>query len=337
MHCTRYDSEKPFLRIERVETAEVKEIIERCLLQVATRVVGQQDAVRKILLALVSGGHVLVEGVPGIAKTLMVSTVAQLCGLTFKRIQFTPDLLPSDLIGMSIFRPDEGKFVVEKGPVFTNIVLADEINRAPPKVQSALLEVMAEKQVTIFGQTFYVYPPYFVMATQNPIEQEGTYVLPEAQLDRFMLKILLSYPTPEEEKKVVQDCMVQMMPKPISTMLSPENVLALQEKLDDIHVDERVIQYAVDIVSATRTNTSEGKHNEGLILWGASPRATMWLIRGARAIAMFDGRDFVTPHDVKVLAPDVLRHRLILTYKAQADGINSDAIVDRILKEIPSP
>ncbi len=332
-----YDSEKPFLRVERVETAEVKDLIERCLRQVATRVVGQQDAVRKILLALVSGGHVLVEGVPGIAKTLMVSTVAQLFGLTFKRIQFTPDLLPSDIIGMSIFRPDEGKFVVEKGPVFTNIVLADEINRAPPKVQSALLEVMAEKQVTIFGQTFNVYPPYFVMATQNPIEQEGTYMLPEAQLDRFMLKILISYPSPEEEKKIVHDCMVQMMPNPIATELRVEDVLALQEKVDGVHVDDRVIQYAVDIVAATRPNTPEGKQNEGLILWGASPRASMWLIRGARAQALFEGRDFVTPHDVKMLAHDVLRHRLILTYKAQADGINSDSIVDHILKEIPSP
>jgi MoxR-like ATPase len=196
---------------------------------------------------------------------------------------------------------------------------------------------MAEKQVTIFGQTFYVYPPYFVMATQNPIEQEGTYMLPEAQLDRFMLKILISYPSPEEEKKIVQDCMVQMMPKSIATELRVEDVLALQEKVDEVHVDERIIQYAVDIVGATRPNTPGGKQNEGLILWGASPRATMWLIRGARAQALFDGRDFVTPHDVKILAHYVLRHRLILTYKAQADGINSDAIVDHILKEIPSP
>ena len=315
-----------------------KQVVDKCLGLLAQRVIGQQELVKKMFLALIAGGHVLVEGVPGIAKTLMISTIAQIAGLPFKRIQFTPDLLPSDLTGMSVFRPDQGKFVVEKGPVFTNVVLADEINRAPPKVQSALLEVMAEKQVTIFGQTYVVDRPYFVMATQNPIEQEGTYVLPEAQLDRFMFKLLAQYPNAVEEKLIAVNSMVQGMPTPLEPFLKVEDLLAMQKQVDAIHIDERVVDYAVELVVSTRD--SEKLKNlklEGAIQWGGSPRATLWLIRGAKTFAMVEGRDFVTPHDIKAIAKDVLRHRLILTYEAQADGLTPDAVIEKLLQEIPSP
>jgi MoxR-like ATPase len=321
-----------------VESGQVKKVVDECLARVAKRIIGQEDLVKKVFLALIAGGHVLVEGVPGIAKTLMISTISQLTGLPFKRIQFTPDLLPSDLTGMSIFRPDEGKFVVEKGPVFTNVVLADEINRAPPKVQSALLEVMAEKQVTIFGQTFAVNRPYFVMATQNPIEQEGTYALPEAQLDRFMLKLLMPYPSAAEERLIAVHCIVQAMPSPIEPYLKVEDLKAMQDSVDGIHIDDRVIDYAVDLVIATRdAEKLKSLKLESTVQWGASPRATLWLIRGAKTAAMTEGRDFVTPHDIKGIAKEVLRHRLILTYEAQAEGLTPDAIVEKLLTEIPSP
>ena len=320
-----------------VEIQEVTKYIDEARRRLKRHIVGQDDVVEKLLLALVAGGHVLIEGVPGIAKTLIASSLAQLLGLSFKRIQFTPDLLPSDLIGMSIFRPDVGKFVVEKGPVFTNVVLADEINRSPPKVHSALLEVMAEKQVTIFGETFFVYPPYFVMATQNPIEQEGTYPLPEAELDRFMMKIMMGYPSGDQETQIIKDCMVDKMPKPLETFLKPEEILAMQEKVDEVHIDERVIRYAVAITNGTRPTSSEGEKWKDLIVWGASPRASMWLVRGAKTAALFEGRDFVTPHDIKMLAPDVLRHRIVLTYKALSEGLSSDTIISFILKETASP
>jgi MoxR-like ATPase len=321
-----------------VDSGQVKQVLDGCLARVSQRIIGQQELVKKVFLALIAGGHVLVEGVPGIAKTLMISTISQLAGLPFKRIQFTPDLLPSDLTGMSVFRPDQGKFVVEKGPVFTNVVLADEINRAPPKVQSALLEVMAEKQVTIFGQTFVVDRPYFVMATQNPIEQEGTYSLPEAQLDRFMFKLIMPYPNAAEETLIATHSMVQAMPAPLEPFLKIEDLKAMQERVDGIHVDDKVVGYTVALVIGTRdAERLKTMKLESAIQWGASPRATLWLLRGARTLAMTEGRDFVTPHDVKEIAKDVLRHRLILTYEAQAEGLTPDAIVDRLLKEIPSP
>jgi MoxR-like ATPase len=313
----------------------MKEVLDTCVQRMSERIVGQKDLIERLFLALIAGGHVLVEGVPGIAKTLMISSLAQVTGLPFKRIQFTPDLLPSDLTGMSIFRPDQGKFTVEKGPVFTNVVLADEINRAPPKVQSALLEVMAEKQVTIFGQTFAVPPPFFVMATQNPIEQEGTYVLPEAQLDRFMFKILAPYPTAEEEKKIAMTSMVHKMPQALGAVLSLEDLKTMQNNIDAIHIDEKVVDYAVNIVLETRSSKLRG--GKYPIQWGASPRATLWLLRGAKSFAVMEGRDFVTPYDVKMLSKDVLRHRIILTYDAQAEGATPDTIIDMILKEVPSP
>ena len=321
-----------------VDSGQVKQVLDGCLARVGQRIIGQQELVKKVFVALIAGGHVLVEGVPGIAKTLMISTISQIAGLPFKRIQFTPDLLPSDLTGMSVFRPDQGKFVVEKGPVFTNVVLADEINRAPPKVQSALLEVMAEKQVTIFGQTFVVDRPYFVMATQNPIEQEGTYSLPEAQLDRFMFKLIMPYPNVAEETLIATHSMVQAMPAPLEPFLKIEDLKGMQERVDGIHVDDKVVGYAVDLVIATRdVERLKNMKLESAIQWGASPRATLWLLRGARTLAMTEGRDFVTPHDVKEIAKEVLRHRLILTYEAQAEGLTPDAIVERLLKEIPSP
>ena len=313
-------------------------IIEGCLERIAKRVVGQKDLVKKVLLALVSGGHVLVEGVPGIAKTLLISTVAQLTGLPFKRIQFTPDLLPSDLTGMSVFHPKEGTFIVEKGPVFTNVVLADEINRAPPKVQSALLEVMAEKQVTIFGQTLVVSPPFFVMATQNPIEQEGTYPLPEAQLDRFMMKVFAPYPTAEEEKQIAAQSTIQAVPPPLEPFLSSADLQKMQQMVDTITIHEKIVDYVVELVVSTRDSKKliERKLDHA-IQWGASPRATLWLIRGAKTLALFEGRGFVTPHDIKEIAKEVLRHRLIVTYEAQAEGLSPDMIVERLLAEIPSP
>ena len=315
----------------------MEEMLNACLEHMEQRIVGQKDLVRKLFIALVAGGHVLVEGVPGIAKTLIVSTLAQLIDLPFKRIQFTPDLLPSDLIGISIFRPDEGKFVVERGPVFTSIVLADEINRAPPKVQSALLEVMAEKQVTIFGQTFSVALPYFVMATQNPIEQEGTYTLPEAQLDRFMFKLFAPYPSAVEEQEIAIKSMVQTMPPPVQPFLTGERVLEMQNKVDQIHIDEKVVRYAVDLVTATRDPEKlKMRDLSRIIMWGASPRATLWLVRGAKTVALAAGREYVTPYDVKQIAHDVLRHRLVLTYEAQAEGVSPDSIVDRLLQEISS-
>lgn len=321
-----------------MDNRQVKQVMDGCLARVSQRIIGQHELVKKVFVALLAGGHVLVEGVPGIAKTLMISTVSQLAGLPFKRIQFTPDLLPSDLTGMSVFRPDQGKFVVEKGPVFTNVILADEINRAPPKVQSALLEVMAEKQVTIFGQTFVVEKPYFVMATQNPIEQEGTYSLPEAQLDRFMFKLLMSYPNAAEETLIATHSIVQAMPEPLESFLKREDLRAMQGLVDGIHVDDKIVGYAVDMVVATRDlEKLKAMKLDSAVQWGASPRATLWLIRGARTLALMEGREFVTPHDVKQIAKDVLRHRLILTYEAQGEGLTPDAVVEKILQEIPSP
>jgi MoxR-like ATPase len=318
--------------------ATPRNLIEGCMERVGTRIVGQEELVKKVFLALLAGGHVLVEGVPGIAKTLLISTMAQLIGLPFKRIQFTPDLLPSDLTGMSVFRPKEGTFVVEKGPVFTNVVLADEINRAPPKVQSALLEVMAEKQVTIFGQTLAVAPPFFVMATQNPIEQEGTYPLPEAQLDRFMMKVYAPYPSAEEEKKIATMSTIQVVPPPLKAFLTLENLQKMQAQVDTISIQDKVVNYVVELVVSTRDKEKlAARKLDNAIQWGASPRATLWLIRGAKTFALMEGRDFVTPHDIKEIAKEVLRHRLVLTYEAQAEGLTADAIVERLLAEIPSP
>jgi MoxR-like ATPase len=300
-------------------------------------IVGQTVMVDRLLLALLSDGHVLLEGLPGLAKTLAVTTLAKVIQCDYKRIQFTPDLLPADLIGTSIYNPKEGTFSISKGPIFTNILLADEINRAPAKVQSALLEVMQERQVTIGGETFAAGNPYLVLATQNPIEQEGTYPLPEAQTDRFMLKIKIDYPQRQEEKEILSR-MATLGPKPtVNAVLSGEDILLARHIVNEIYIDEKVIDYILNIVFATRNPKEFHADIEGLLLFGASPRASMALKIVAKAQAFLAGRAYVTPHDVKQVAHDVLRHRLRRSYEAEAEEISTDAIIDRVLEVIPSP
>lgn len=300
-------------------------------------IVGQTDMVDRLLLALLGDGHVLLEGLPGLAKTLAVTTMAKVIQCEYKRIQFTPDLLPADLIGTSIYNPKEGSFSINKGPIFTQILLADEINRAPAKVQSALLEVMQERQVTISGQTFAAGSPYFVLATQNPIEQEGTYPLPEAQTDRFMMKIKIDYPTREEEQQILSR-MGTLGPRPVPTpVLSGNEILEARKVVNDVFIDGKVIDYILNIIFATRKPQEYGVDIEGLLLFGASPRASLALKIIAKARAFMSGRAFVTPHDVKQVAHDVLRHRLRRSYEAEAEDISPDDIIDRVLDVIPVP
>jgi MoxR-like ATPase len=300
-------------------------------------IVGQTVMVDRLLLALLADGHVLLEGLPGLAKTLAVTTLAKVIQCDYKRIQFTPDLLPADLIGTSIYNPKEGTFSISKGPVFTNILLADEINRAPAKVQSALLEVMQERQVTIGGETFAAGSPYLVLATQNPIEQEGTYPLPEAQTDRFMLKIKIDYPKRQEEKEILSR-MATLGPKPVvKAILSGEDIILARQIVNDIYIYEKVIDYILNIVFATRNPKEFNADIEELLLFGASPRASMALKIASKAQAFLAGRAYVTPHDVKQIAHDVLRHRLRRSYEAEAEEVSTDTIIDRILEVIPSP
>lgn len=297
--------------------------------EIGKAVIGQKQLIDRLLIALLSDGHVLLEGVPGIAKTLVVNTLAKALQLNFKRIQFTPDLLPSDLIGTTIFHPKEGTFSVQKGPVFTNVVLADEINRAPPKVQSALLEVMQERQVTIAGETFKTDSPFFVLGTQNPIEQEGTYPLPEAQTDRFMMKVLVGYPKREEELEIVQK-IGQSAPPQITPQISPSDIIELRNATKAIYLDEKILNYIIDIVMATRAP-------QELLEYGASPRASIFLAIGAKAHALMQSRTYVTPYDVKAIAADILRHRLILSYEAQAQEVSADQIIEQLFEKIPPP
>lgn len=300
-------------------------------------IVGQNDMIDRLLVALLADGHILLEGLPGLAKTLAATTLAQVLSCDYKRIQFTPDLLPADLVGTSIYNVKEGTFSINKGPVFTNIVIADEINRAPAKVQSALLEVMQEKQVTISGQTFNVGSPYLVLATQNPIEQEGTYPLPEAQTDRFMMKVKVGYPTLAEEKDILSR-MGTLADKPkVRSLMSGEEVIAARKNVEEVFVDEKVIDYILQIVFATRQPADYNVDIQNLLMFGASPRATLALKMGAKAYAYLQGRNYVTPHDVKQMAHDILRHRLRRTYEAEAEEISSDQIIDRILETIPVP
>jgi MoxR-like ATPase len=300
-------------------------------------IVGQEDMIERLLIALLSGGHVLLEGVPGIAKTLAVTTLAQAIQCDSKRIQFTPDLLPADLIGTSIYNPREGTFSVKQGPIFTHLLLADEINRAPAKVQSALLEVMQEKQVTISGETFKIPDPYIVLATQNPIEQEGTYPLSEAQTDRFMMKVRISYPSYEEEKKILER-MGTLGPRPhASPVLSAEEILKTRQLINKIYIDDKITNYLLDIVTATRDSKRYGVDIEGLLEHGASPRASLALMIGSKAHAFLAGRAYVTPHDIKSIAPDVLRHRLRLSYEAEAEELTTDHVIGRILDTINVP
>ena len=305
--------------------------------QVARRVVGQDYMIDRLLISLLTGGHVLLEGVPGLAKTLTVRTLAETIDTTFNRIQFTPDLLPADVVGTQVYDQSTGKFLVKQGPIFANIILADEINRAPAKVQAALLEAMQEKQVTIGGVTYKLEEPFLVLATQNPIEQEGTYPLPEAQVDRFMLKLRVGYPTRDEEKEIMRR-MASGEPIPIERVASPEAVMAARARIADLYMDERIMDYIVDIVHATREPGAAGLADLApLIEFGASPRATIALAQASRAHAFLRGRAFVTPDDVKAIAPDVLRHRVLTTYEAEAEEVTSDEIVTKVLAKIESP
>ena len=320
-----------------VQSGTDSRLIQDVSRQVARRVVGQDYMIDRLLISLLTGGHVLLEGVPGLAKTLTVRTLAETIDTTFNRIQFTPDLLPADVVGTQVYDQSTGKFLVKQGPIFANIILADEINRAPAKVQAALLEAMQEKQVTIGGTTYKLEEPFLVLATQNPIEQEGTYPLPEAQVDRFMLKLRVGYPTRDEEKEIMRR-MASGEPIPIEHVASPEAVLSARARIADLYMDERIMDYIVDIVHATREPGAAGLEDlTPLIEFGASPRATIALAQASRAHAFLRGRAFVTPDDVKAIAPDVLRHRVLTTYEAEAEEVTSDDIVTKVLAKIESP
>ncbi len=318
------------------EPGEVASLMERVLYEVKRVVVGQDHFLERVMVAILAQGHLLVEGVPGLAKTLTVKTLARAVRGQFKRIQFTPDLLPADLVGTRIYNQKSGEFGTSLGPVFTNLLLADEINRAPAKVQSALLEVMQERQVTIAGETHKVPEPFLVMATQNPIETEGTYPLPEAQVDRFMMKVLVGYPTEEEEFAIVQR--VTGPPAQVTAVATTEQLSALQAECRTCYVDPGLVHYAVKLVAATRDPARFGLTDLArYITFGASPRATINLIEGARALAFLRGRSYALPEDVTDLVPDVLRHRLVLTYEALSDGLSADEIVMRVMKAVPRP
>lgn len=300
-------------------------------------IVGQRYMVDRLLVGLLSDGHVLLEGVPGLAKTLVVKTLADAIETQFTRIQFTPDLLPADLIGTMIYNQRDGEFIARQGPIFANFILADEINRAPAKVQSALLEAMQERQVTIGDATYPLDPLFIVLATQNPIEQEGTYPLPEAQVDRFMLKLKVTYPSRHEEREIM-DRYATEPPPLVEPVVTPEVILRARRLVGEVYMDEKIKEYILDIVLATRDSKEYGLSElEGLIEYGASPRASIYLNRAARAHAFLDGRGYVTPEDVKMLAMDVLRHRIIVSYEAEAEEITSEAIVERIFDKIEVP
>jgi MoxR-like ATPase len=305
--------------------------------EVAKRVVGQEPMVERLLIGLLTGGHILLEGVPGLAKTLAVSTLAETIHTLFQRIQFTPDLLPADIIGTMVFDQKTGEFHPKRGPLFANIILADEINRAPPKVQSALLEAMQEKQVTIGGETYQLEEPFLVLATQNPIEQEGTYALPEAQLDRFMLKVHVGYPSREEEKEILWR-MAGGRRISISAVGDPADILALRQAIGELYMDQKIVDYIVDVVRATREPHLVGLHDlKPLIAFGASPRASIYLAQAARAHAFLRGRAYVIPEDVKAMAPDVLRHRVLLTFEAEAEDMTSDGVIAKLLEAVHVP
>jgi MoxR-like ATPase len=315
---------------------QAKEELERALFEVRRVIAGQDVMLERVLVCLLTGGHLLIEGVPGLAKTLTVKTTAAVLGGTFKRVQFTPDLVPSDLVGTRIFRPDRSEFEVELGPVFCNFLLADEINRAPAKVQSALLEVMQEQQVTIGHETYRVPAPFLVMATQNPIESEGTYPLPEAQVDRFMLKILVDYPLHDEELTVVHRSLTASPELP--QVLSIEELRALQQTVDAVYVDPALVSYAVKLAAATRRPAEVGLEElSHYISYGASPRGPISLIRASRALAVLRGRSYVLVQDVDELVKDALRHRLVLSYEALAEERTPDAILDDVIATVAAP
>ena len=305
--------------------------------EIRKAIVGQDRLVERALVALLADGHILLEGVPGLAKTLLVKTIGQAVQAGFSRIQFTPDLLPSDLIGTRIYNPRTGEFSVQKGPIFSNLILADEVNRAPAKVQSALLEAMQEEQVTIGDETFPIDAPFLVLATQNPIEQEGTYPLPEAQVDRFMLKVVVDYPEPSEEREIISRMTSGKSPN-VQPVVDSQYILNAREVTRQVYVDEKIEGYVLDLVIATRNPGSAGLDDlSNLISFGASPRAGINLVSAARAFAFLKGRGYVVPDDVKQLAPDILRHRIITTFEAEAQGITSDRIVQLILDNVKVP
>lgn len=328
------------MEITKTELTECSEYISRCRTELAKRVVGQKEVVDGIITGLIAGGHVLLEGVPGLAKTLAVKTFAEISGLDFKRIQFTPDLLPADVTGTMIYEQATGNFSIHKGPVFSNLILADEINRAPAKVQSALLEAMAEHQVTIGESTYRLPEPFFVLATQNPIEQDGTYSLPEAELDRFLLKVHATYPTSEEEIAVLK-MNGNAESIPVVRVFSAEALNKCRHCVEAITADDKILAYIISIVNATRVNQkNQGKPQNDFqhyISFGASPRAGIAMLKCAKVMALFAGRSFVLPEDVQSVARQVLRHRIVLNYEASADGITADELIGKIISFMPLP
>jgi MoxR-like ATPase len=337
--------------VQKEDLSQCTDIIAECRKEMARRISGQKEMIDGLLTALIAGGHILLEGVPGLAKTLAVKSLAEITGLEFKRIQFTPDLLPADLTGTMIWEQANGRFSVRRGPVFANVILADEINRAPAKVQSALLEAMEEKQVTI-GEASYPLPdPFFVLATENPIEHEGTYSLPEAELDRFLMKLLVFYPQPVEELDIVKNSpslssVSSDKKAALSPVLSREKLYYLRGMADSVHIDDEISKYIVSVVTATRpASTQQRTENAKIstdsvyryVSFGASPRASIALYRCSRILAVFEGRNFVSPEDVKAAALPVLRHRIVLSYEAEAEGMDADAVITRILSHVPVP
>ena len=318
------------------KAGEYSEVLKGLQAELGKVIVGQSDISQKVILGLVANGHILVEGVPGLAKTLMIRSLASSIDSGFVRLQFTPDLLPADITGTKIYDHENSVFKIEKGPIFSNFVLADEINRAPPKVQSALLEAMQERQATIHGQTFDMEKPFLVLATQNPIESEGTYKLPEAQVDRFMFKILIGYPNKSEEVEIINRFTGEVSVK-IEKMISSKKILEIQDFCKKIYVDDKIKEYVAEIVDATRNPKEYKLDLDSKIDYGASPRASLWLILAAKANALFNGRGYVIPEDVKEIAHEVLRHRVILSYEAEAELITSDDVIETILSKIKVP
>jgi len=326
----------PDIKALTEEIAQHSLVLGRIKGEVRKVIVGQDEMLDRLLVGILTKGHILLEGVPGLAKTLCIKTLAKVIDTGFSRIQFTPDLLPADLLGTRVYNQATGEFTTKKGPVFTNLLLADEINRAPAKVQSALLEVMQERQVTIGPDTFKLQPPFLVLATQNPIESEGTYRLPEAQVDRFMLKVRVGYPTKDEELAII-DRTTTGGETAVEKVAEVSEIFTCQGLVNRVYVDEKVKRYIVDIVFATREPETYGLDLKGMIEFGASPRASIYMTLAAKAEAMMNGRGFVTPDDVKVTAPDVLRHRVTLTYEAEADDVTPDAVIEKILGKVPTP
>lgn len=320
---------------ERVK--QESDFVNTLMYEVGKVIVGQKYLIERLLIGILSNGHVLLEGVPGLAKTMSVVTLAKALQAGFQRIQFTPDLLPADLIGTLIYNPKSGDFTVRKGPIFTNIVLADEINRAPAKVQSALLEAMQERQVTIGDQTFKLDDPFLVLATQNPIEHEGTYPLPEAQVDRFMFKLNITYPDKKEEREILERMAITKKDFNVNPVISPKDILRLRALVDEIYIDDKIKDYIIDIVFASRDPKAYNLELEEFIEYGASPRATIYLALASKAHAFIKGRGFVTPQDVKSIGMDVLRHRIIVTYEAEAEEINSEKIIQKIFDNVEVP